>query len=229
MTKEALKELVKQHFNLTEKSEEFASATLEDGTKVSNDQDGDFTVGQKLIVTTEEGDKVAAPEGEHVTKSGIQLIVDAEGILTGVKYPDAEGEGSADLAEDKVEEEMSAETEETVKEEMSAETEIEEVVEEKFEDESKEEKMEDEASLESIIEVIGEVVEEKMAKVDEKMKEIEKEVMGIKEKMSSFSSEPAEEKTIPAAKSNFAKVEAFSNKRAKTRYENMLSKMTNKN
>jgi len=36
------------------------------------------------------------------------------------------------------------------------------------------------------------------------------------------------EKTIPAAKSNFAKVEAFSNKRAKTRYENMLSKMTNK-
>lgn len=229
MTKEALKELVKQHFNLTEKSEEFASATLEDGTKVSNDQAGDFTVGQKLIVTTEEGDKVAAPEGEHVTKSGIQLIVDAEGILTGVKYPDAEGEGSADLAEEKVEGEMSAETEETVKEEMSAETEIEEVVEEKFEDESKEEKMEDEASLESIIEVIGEVVEEKMTKVDEKMKEIEKEVMGIKEKMSSFSSEPAEEKTIPAAKSNFAKVEAFSNKRAKTRYENMLSKMTNKN
>lgn len=232
MTKNELKELVKQHFNLVEKSEEFASAKLEDGTEVTNDQDGKFAEGQKLFVITEEGEKVSAPEGEHVTESGIQLIVDAEGVLTGVKYPDEEGDGSADLAEESKEEEMSAQTEE-VKEEMSAETVeevVEEVVEEKFEEEKiDEEKMEESPSLEDIIEVIGEVVEEKMAKTEEKMKEIEKEVMGIKEKMNSFASEPAEEKTIPAAKGNFAKVEAFSNKRAKARYENMLLKMTNNN
>lgn len=230
MTKEALKELVKQHFNLVEKSEEFASAKLEDGTKVTNDQEGDFAEGQKLMVITEEGDKVAAPEGEHVTESGIQLIVDAEGILTGVKYPDAEGEGSADLAaEEEVVEEMSAETEETVKEEMSAETteEVEETVEEKFEEDIiEEEKMEEEPSLEAIIEVIGEVVEEKMGYIKEKMEAIEKEVEGMKEKMNAFASEPAEEKTIPASKGNFSKVEEFSNTRAKSRYEAMLSKMT---
>jgi hypothetical protein len=235
MTKNELKELVKQHFNLVEVSEEFASAKLEDGTKISNDKDGKFAEGQKLFVETEEGEKVAAPEGEHVTESGIQLIVDAEGTLTGVKYPDEEGDGSADLAEESVkEEEMSSqETESTVvEEEMSAETtedEVKEEVEEKFEEAKDEDMMEEGPKLEDIIEVIGEVVEAKMTKVDEKMAEIEKEVMGIKEKMSSFASEPAEEKTIPAASSKFSTADKFSNKRAKTRYENMLNKMKNKN
>lgn len=58
--------------------------------------------------------------------------------------------------------------------------------------------------------------------------EIEEEMKSIKEKMSAFASEPAEEKTVPAAKGNFSKTEVFSNKRAKTRYENMLLKMTQK-
>jgi len=224
MTKEQLKELVKQHFNLTEKSEEFASAKLEDGTKVTNDQEGDFAEGQKLFVITEEGDRIAAPEGEHVTESGIQLIVDAEGVITGVKYPDAGGEGSADLAADGEVEEMSAETEEIVEEQMSAET-TEEEVEEKFED-IKEDKMMEEPSLEAIIEVIGETVEEKLGMIKEKMEAIEKEVESMKEKMNAFASQPAEEKTIPASKGNFSKVEEFSNTRSKTRYESMLSKMT---
>lgn len=229
MTKTELKELVKQHFNLTEKSEEFASAKLEDGTEVTNDEAGKFAEGQKLFVITEGGDKVAAPEGEHVTESGIQLIVDAEGTITGAKYPDEEGEGSADLAEDSVkEEEMSEAAEEPVAEEMSAETTEEEVKEEFEEDKIEEEKMEETPSLEDIIEVIGEVVDEKMAKQEEKMMEIEEEMKSIKEKMSAFASEPAEEKTVPAAKGNFSKTEVFSNKRAKTRYENMLLKMTQK-
>jgi hypothetical protein len=89
--------------------------------------------------------------------------------------------------------------------------------------------MEEGPKLEDIIEVIGEVVEAKMTKVDEKMKEIEKEVMGIKEKMSSFASEPAEDKTIPAVSSKFSTADTFSNKRAKTRYESMLKNMNNKN
>jgi hypothetical protein len=222
MTKNELKELVKQHFNLVEVSEEFASAKLEDGTKISNDKDGKFAEGQKLFVETEEGEKVAAPEGEHITESGIQLIVDAEGTLTGVKYPDEEGDGSADLAEESV----------VVEEEMSAkktEDEVKNKVEEKFEEAKDEDMMEEGPKLEDIIEVIGEVVEAKMTKVDEKMKEIEKEVMGIKEKMSSFASEPAEEKTIPAVSSKFSTADTFSNKRAKTRYESMLKNMNNKN
>lgn len=73
---------------------EMASATLTDGTKIETDEEGDFEVGQKLFVITQEGEKVGAPEGEHTTESGIVLTVDAESFITGVKYPDEAGEGS---------------------------------------------------------------------------------------------------------------------------------------
>lgn len=71
-----------------------SSATLPDGTKVETDEDGPFAVGQQLYFITSEGDKVKAPEGEHTTESGIVIVTDAEGIITGVKYPDESGEGS---------------------------------------------------------------------------------------------------------------------------------------
>jgi len=74
--------------------EMMTSATLTDGTKIESDTEGEFKVGDKLYVITEEGEKVQAPEGEHTTDSGIVLTVDAEGTITGVKYPDEQGEGS---------------------------------------------------------------------------------------------------------------------------------------
>ena len=43
---------------------------------------------------------VKAPEGEHISKSGIQFILDKDSIITGLKTPDAKGEGTADLAEE---------------------------------------------------------------------------------------------------------------------------------
>ena len=84
----------------------FAEATLVDGTKIMTDEEGDFAPGQKLYVITEAGEKVSAPEGEHTTESGIVVAVDAEGTITGVKYPDQPGEAS--LEEDMMpsEEEM---------------------------------------------------------------------------------------------------------------------------
>jgi len=106
MKKEELRELVKSYFNLQDietpeniNNEEvveqnFAEANLADGTKVTNMVEGDFPVGQVLHVILEDGTHVNAPEGSHTTESGIELVVDAEGILTGVKYPDVEGEGS---------------------------------------------------------------------------------------------------------------------------------------
>ena len=71
-----------------------SSATLPDGTKIETDEDGPFAVGQKLYFITQEGERVSAPEGEHTTESGITIVTDAEGIITGVKYPDESGEGS---------------------------------------------------------------------------------------------------------------------------------------
>lgn len=75
-------------------TEVMSRATLTDGTVIETDEEGDFQVGQKLYVVTEGGERVAAPEGEHTTESGIVVTVDAEGIITGVKYPDEAGEGS---------------------------------------------------------------------------------------------------------------------------------------
>ena len=76
------------------KKEYMTSATLADGTKIETDGEGDFKVGEKLYVITQEGDRVDAPEGEHTTESGIVLTVDSESVITGVKYPDEDGEGS---------------------------------------------------------------------------------------------------------------------------------------
>jgi hypothetical protein len=230
MTKEDLKELVKQHFNLVEApkvseveesvEEAFATATLEDGTKITNDKGSEFAVGDKVFVEVD-GEKDPAPAGDHITESGITITLDDESIITGMKRPDEEGEGSEDLAEDKVEEAMSAvETEETT------ESEVEEAFEESKEEEmEEEEKMEDMPKLEDMISVIAEVVEEKMAKVEEKMGELEKEVMGMKEKMEAFASEPAETSTTA---SNFSSVKNAKLSPAEKRYEAMLNKLQTK-
>jgi hypothetical protein len=77
-----------------EREDMMSSATLVDGTKVETDEEGPFEVGQQLYVITEAGEKVTAPEGEHTTQSGITIVADGEGIITGVKYPDESGEGS---------------------------------------------------------------------------------------------------------------------------------------
>jgi hypothetical protein len=70
------------------------SATLADGTKIETDTPGEFTVGDEVYVITEDGEREQAPEGEHTTESGITITVDGEGVITGVKYPDEEGEGT---------------------------------------------------------------------------------------------------------------------------------------
>jgi hypothetical protein len=83
----------------TEEEQKFVSATLEDGTKITNESSDDFEVGQTLYVITEEGDTVKAPEGSHTTESGIQIVVDEEGAITGVRRPDEEGSGSLESSE----------------------------------------------------------------------------------------------------------------------------------
>ena len=90
MTKIELKELVKQHFNLVEANvEKFDKAELEDGSKVSNEEAGKFAIGQTLFIEDKDGKMVKAPEGEHVSTSGIQFILDKDSKITGLKYPDA--------------------------------------------------------------------------------------------------------------------------------------------
>lgn len=175
MTKNELKSLVKNYFNLTENNSQsdiveqnFAEATLADGTKIMTMEEGDFAVGQVLHVVTAEGEHVIAPSGEHTTDSGIVLTVDGEGMITGVKYPDAEGEGS-------------------LVEEMSAEEIAEEVISDAIE-----EGMTPDAVIEVVKEVIDAVIAPAIEEMKAKMAEME-------EKMSqAFSSTPASEPTMQA-------------------------------
>lgn len=80
----------------------FDEATLIDGTKITNKSDNKFEPGQNLYVLDAEGNEVSAPEGEHQTESGITLTVDANGVITGVKEPEMEGEGSLEAKKEKM-------------------------------------------------------------------------------------------------------------------------------
>lgn len=220
MTKDELRELAKQTFGLVEPQasevveEKFATATLEDGTKITNDKGSEFAVGDKVFVEVD-GEKKDAPEGDHITKSGMSITLDADSIITGMKRPDEAGEGSEGLAEE--EEDMKSVTEEmSVSEEVESEDKAEATTDEKFEEKVIEEEI-NMASLEDIIEVIGEVVEEKMKKMDERMKDIE-------EKMSAFASAPAEESVVA---SNFSKAKTNNEDKPlnERRYFNMLEKL----
>jgi hypothetical protein len=241
MTKNELKELVKQHFNLVEANvEKFDKAELEDGSKVSNEEAGKFAIGQTLFIEDKDGNMVKAPEGEHVSTSGIQFILDRDSKITGLKYPDAKGEGSADLKEDKmVEEDKDPQAKDLIKkgdksdegafaskeDEMDARTDAEE---EGYLDGIKDEKQDlinaGGFKLEDVIEVIGEVVEAKVEELKDKMKSMDDKMKSMEEKMSSFSSEPAADKTVPAIK--FSRAEGTT--KADKRYNAMLKRMSNK-
>ena len=234
MTKNELKELVKQHFNLVEANvEKFDKAELEDGSKVSNEEAGKFAVGQTLFIEDKDGNMVKAPEGEHVSSSGIQFILDKDSKITGLKYPDAKGEGDADLAEedkdDVVIEEKGDKADEgafaSKEDEMDARTDAEE---EGYLDGIKDEKAdlikEGGFSLEDVVEVMKEVVEAKVEELKDKMAKMDDKMKSIEEKMSAFNSEPAAKKTIPNVK--FSKVE--SSTKADKRYNMMLKRMSQK-
>lgn len=197
MQKDELKALVSKYFNLVEAKEatkqNFVEAELIDDTKITNMLDADFEVGQELHVITAEGEHVLAPSGEHVTKSGIILTVDGEGIITGVKHPEEEGEGSLEATE----EEMSSESvEENIEEVEMAEHPEEEVA------------MEESDVKEAIIEAIMETVAPEIEAMKVKMAEIE-------EKMKDYMS--ATPSAVPTAEAKFAKIKEVKENGAKGR------------
>ena len=217
MNKEELKDIVKKYFNLAEMNEQtlvdtevketFTEATLADGTKITNMVDADFEVGQELHVITEEGEHVLAPSGEHTTESGIVITVDGEGKITGVKHPDAEGEGSLEEEATPVSEEMSTE-----KVEMA----------EHPEDEVVEEAMEEGMDVkEAIVEAIAEVVAPELEMLKKKMAEMEEYMKKV------YAEQPAAK---PSSESKFSKSGSDPLKaldktfnRNKARYEQILN------
>jgi hypothetical protein len=197
MNKDELKELVKKYFKLTDitnqdnvevKAESFDSATLVDGTKITNKESDDFAVGQILYVITEAGEEVTAPSGEHTTDSGIVIVVDGEGKITGYHRPGETGQGSLS------EQEMSDSTEE--KTEMD-----EHVDEDAIEEEAIGATFDEGEIKEAIIEAIAEVVAPEIEAMKKKMADIEE---AMKDEMSKPAAKPSME-------SRFNKIQEIKN------------------
>ena len=111
-----IKEMLGLEFSSVKKTEtteqEFATTELQDGTKITNDKEGEFELGDKIYVVDEEGVLSPAPSGEHTLKDGYVVVVDEEGTLIEIRVP--ESEDVADVVEEAEAalEEMSEETEE---------------------------------------------------------------------------------------------------------------------
>ena len=239
MNKQELKSLAMKYFNLTditdstENNEEvktnFASATLADGTKITNMVEGDFEVGQELHVITEEDQHVIAPEGSHTTDSGIVITVSGQGIITGVKYPDQEGEGSLEEAS---KEEMSSE-EEAAEETAEESEEKTELAEEETVMEDDETQMDEMEVREEIIAAIAEVVMPEMEGLKAKLAEHEEKLVEHEEKMNEhYSKTPASESktaTSRFSKNKFKLTENEGPAHNKKRYEMALARLNNQN
>jgi len=239
MNKQELKSLAMKYFNLTDitdstenneevKEQNFASATLADGTKITNMVEGDFEVGQELHVITAEDQHVIAPEGSHTTDSGIVITVSGQGIITGVKYPDQEGEGSLEEAS---KEEMSSDEEEAAEETADESEEKTELAEEETVMEDDETQMED--IREEIIAAIAEVVMPEMEGLKAKLAEHEEKLAEHEDKMNEhYSKTPASESKTATSRFSKNKLKLTENegpKYNKKRYEMALARLTNKN
>jgi hypothetical protein len=82
-------------------AEAFVDAKLVDGTIIRYDA---LEVGAALSVVGEDGEIVAAPDGQHELESG-EIVRTEEGVIVEILEPEAEAEPEA---EEEVEEEMSA-------------------------------------------------------------------------------------------------------------------------
>ena len=238
MNKQELKGLVKKYFSLEDKNieapetvENFQSAKLVDGTPISNKSEDEFEVGQEVYVTTEAGEEVLAPSGEHALDNGDVLVVDGEGKITGLHKPDETGQGSLSK-----EEETLAEVKEETKEELNNEV-IESgdlpMSEHKGEEDMDEHEDKRAEIIEAILEEIAPKIEEmqkKLAEHEEKMAEHDTK---MKDYMSSAANETVTEKAFSKAgfgsKPEGDLLKFGSSDLKKMQYENILSRASKNN
>lgn len=111
---EAISSIVKL-LGLQFKKETFKSAFLIDGTEVTNNQDGEFEVGQTIYVV-KESTLVPAPEGNHETREGLIVSVDSESIVIAIAAKSPESSDVKDAEKVDVEDDSIIETEMTIAE-----------------------------------------------------------------------------------------------------------------
>ncbi len=95
----------------SEVKEKFAMTELEDGTRITNDKEGEFELGDKIYVVGEDGTLSSAPSGEHTLRDGYVIVVDEEATLIEIRVPQSEDVADVvDDAAEETEEELAEET-----------------------------------------------------------------------------------------------------------------------
>jgi len=94
-------------------TEMFATTELTDGTKITNDKEGEFELGDKIYVVGDDAQLTPAPSGEHTLRDGYVVVVDEEGTLIEIRVPDSEDVAEVVDESATSEEDMSEETTET--------------------------------------------------------------------------------------------------------------------
>lgn len=151
-TEQAVKMIKEMLFGKTEVK--MAEARLMDGTKVTNNLEGDFEIGQTLYVVAEDGTLVLAPSGEHTLEDGVVVMLDEASLITEIK---AEGaEETTEVVEEETMEEIVVETPVEVEDVITADV------------------------VEAVVEALTPVVEE-IKTIQEELKNIKKEFNTFKE------------------------------------------------
>ncbi len=246
MNRNELKDLVKNYFHLEDKNIEtkseiteevkFQSAKLVDGTPVSNKSEDEFEVGQEVYVTTEAGDEVLAPSGEHSLDNGDVLVIDGEGKITGLHKPDETGQGS--LSKEEAAEETLAEVKEEEAVELAddAINESDALPMSEHEDEDHMDEHKDE-QIPEIIEAIMSELEPTIKEMQKKLEEHEQKMEEHEQKMKEHYA-AAEETSVTEkafSKAGFGSkpegdILSFNNGNLKSmQYENILSRASKNN
>ena len=175
----SIKELVKKHFNLTEK-QSFMTIKTADGA-LTLEYDGEaLAEGLAIFVKTEDGN-LPAPDGQHMLEGGI-TITTKDGKIEAIME-------TAMAVADVVEEKMAEETPEEVVADV-----VEEVISEEV--------------IKAVTEAVSDVVGEMMKKMEETMAKQNEKMTALESKFNSFSAAPAAEKTIaghPSTRTEFSK------------------------
>ena len=175
----SIKEVVKKHFNLTEK-QSFMTIKTADGA-LTLEYDGEaLAEGLAIFVKTEDGN-LPAPDGQHMLEGGITITTKDGKIETILETTMA--------VADVVEEKMAEETPEEVVADV-----VEEVISEEV--------------IKAVTEAVSDVVGEMMKKMEETMAKQNEKMTALESKFNSFSSAPAAEKTIvghPSTRTEFSK------------------------
>jgi len=208
MTSQELKELVKQHFSLTE-----AQTQTKESFGELKDINGAFTlifegealeVGKEVKVRTTEGQELTAPDGEHELENGDKIRVEG-GVVVELMPPSAD--------EEMVEEIPTTEQEQVVNEKMDARTDAEE-----------EGYLDGEADVKS--DVVEEVAKAVIEAVKDEIEAMKKEMAEMKTKMAEMEDAPATEKAMPSKMSKDS-VKA-DNPFNKERFEAVMSRIKTK-